>query len=348
MATDTLFRIASMTKPVTSVAVMMLADEGKLQVTDPVSKYLPEFRSPKVLPTMGSELVPAKREITIHDLLTHTSGINYRFASKGRQLELYREAGINDGLTTTDLTLAENVRRLAGLPLAHQPGAAWTYGLNTDVLGRVVEVASGQDLETFVRERICKPLRMNDTSFTLPPEKRNRLAALYKPTEPDKTIERVGDGLHKINELIYAPDYPYHGAKAYPSGGAGLVSTAADYSRFLRMLLNGGELDGARVLKPETVRQMTRDQLGGLDNPFGVHGGKFGYGFGIVTEGGKSKSPASVGSYSWGGIWNTFFWVDPEKQVVGVVMTQLYPNGHLGLGAEFQKRAYEALAPVEP
>jgi CubicO group peptidase (beta-lactamase class C family) len=349
MTPDTIFRIASMTKPITSVAILMLVDEGKLRLDDPLSKHLPEFKGLKVIaPRKEGDRdapapVPAEREVTIHDLLTHTSGIPYRFLAPPGLVDLYRKAGVHDGISSSELTLEENVKRIAKLPLAHQPGKAWTYGLNTDVLGRVVEVVSGQKLDDFFREQIFKPLKMNDTGFVVPADKKERLAALYKPG-PDGKIARVGEEPVQMNQLIYSAGYPCDPRNAYRSGGGGLVSTPADYARFLRMLLGGGELDGVRLLKPATVKLMTSNQIGDLANAFGVHGARFGYGLGLVTGEGKMKGPASPGSFSWGGIFYTFFWVDPKQEMVGVLMTQLFPNSHLSLQVDFQEKAYKALA----
>jgi CubicO group peptidase (beta-lactamase class C family) len=348
MTPDTIFRIASMTKPVTSVAVLILVDEGKLRLTDPVSKYLPEFKTPRVLvPGRSSKrgdfrLVPAERGITVHDLLTHTSGLTYRFFGRPHLAELYRKAGVSDGLAPTEGTIADEVKRLAGLPLLCQPGRAWEYGLSTDVLGRLVEVVSGKDLATFFRERIFEPLRMRDTYFFLPAGKRDRLAALYRPG-PDRKIVRVGEEPVQAGALVYSAALPYRGPRTYFSGGAGLVSTAADYARFLRMLQGGGKAGGARLLKPETVRRMTRNQVGNLRPWIREHGDGFGYGFGVVTAGQKDRGAVSPGTYSWGGIYNTYFWVDPHKQLIGILMTQIYPSNHLTLRRDFQKLAYEAL-----
>jgi CubicO group peptidase (beta-lactamase class C family) len=339
MAPDALFRIASMTKPITSVAAMMLVEEGKLRPDDPVSKYLPEFKGQKVL-APGKGPVPAQREITVSDLLTHTSGITYRF--RGGDLGgLYAKAGINDGLTPDNGTIADNVKKIAAQPLLFQPGTAWEYGLNTDVLGRVIEVASGKDLGAFFRERVFKPLGMRDTAFFPPKDDLPRLAALYTLT-PDRALKRVGDEPVTDGALVYSANYPYKGSKKYYSGGAGLVSTAADYGRFLQMLLGGGAYGGGRLLKAKTVKEMTTNHIGDKKMWITEHGDGFGYGFGVVTE--KEKGPASVGTYSWGGIFNTYFFVDPKKEVVAVLMTQLYPSNHLTIRPDFQKRVYEALA----
>jgi CubicO group peptidase (beta-lactamase class C family) len=341
MTTDTLFRIASMSKPVTSVAVMILVEDGRLKVTDPVSKYFPEFKNPKVLlPGSGGDtkLVPASREITIHDLLTHTSGLTYRFMAQEPFAGLYHKADICDGLNRPPFTMAENVRRLASLPLLHQPGSAFQYSLSTDVLGRLVEVVSGQNLESFLSRRIFKPLGMNDTYFDVPADKLSRLAAVYEPG-PDKRIRRVGDEPVLKGELVYCVTSPYRGQRGYCSGGAGLTSSAADYARFLQMLLNDGQWNGTRILKPATVREMTSNQIGDLKCMSPTD--RFGYGFGIVASASKDEL-ASVGSYSWGGFYSTLFWVDPEKKLVGVFMTQLFPADHLTLHQDFKKLAYAA------
>ena len=342
MTNDTLFRIASMSKPVTSVAVMILVDDGKLKVTDPVSKYLPEFKNQKVLVSgTGGEtkLVPASREMTVHDLLTHTSGLHYRFMAQKPLVELYSKANICDGLIRPTFTLAENVRHLAALPLVHQPGSAYQYGLSTDVLGRLVEVISGQSLESFMRKRIFEPLGMNDTYFDLPADKVGRLAVVYEPG-PDKRIRRVSEEAVNKGELSYCVTSPYQGQRGYCSGGAGLTSSAADYARFLQMLLNGGQWNGNRILKPETVREMTSNQIGDLK--FMLPTGRFGYGFSVVTSAGKDEV-TSVGSYAWGGFYSTGFWVDPEKKLVGVLMTQLVPSSDPPtLYQDFMKLAYAA------
>jgi CubicO group peptidase (beta-lactamase class C family) len=348
MTRDTIFRIASMTKPITSVAAMMLVDRGELKLDDPIAKYLPEFKDAKVaVPGKPGDAaryttVPAEREITVHHLLTHTSGITYRFFGKPILGDLYREAGVSDGLVQTEGTIGDNVKRLAKLPLLHQPGSAYEYGLNSDVLGRVIEVASGKDLDTFFREEIFRPLKMRDTYFFLPGEKKERLAALYTP-DKDKKISRVGEEPVKAGALIYSASFPYQGPRTFFSGGAGLVSTAADYGRFLQMLLNGGELDGVRLLKAETAKKMTENQIGELPMGFGSPGSRFGYGFGILIDPAKAKDVASAGTYTWGGIFNTYFWVDPQKKVIGIMMTQLYPSNPLALANELKKLAYESL-----
>src|SRR5579884_634127 len=346
MTTDTLFRLGSMTKPITSVAVMMLVEEGKLRLDDPVSKFLPEFKNPTVgVPNLFSRSLyvrPAGREITIRDLLNHTSGLTYRFWDLQPWTTLYRNGGVSDGLNHAPGTSLENVRRLARQPLMFQPGNFWGYGLSTDVLGVVVEVASGQDLETFFRERIFTPLKMNDTFFYIPEEKKDRLAALYIPDRHGK-VRRVGEGLATVGEMEFSATYPCERYGRYFSGGAGLVSTASDYARFLQMLLNGGELDGVRLLQTETITQMTSNQIGYMKTYFPQYGDSFGYGFGVLTVDGKPLDVASTGTYSWGGLFNTYFWVDPKKDLFGVLLIQLFTIGDLPLRQEFKKRAYDSL-----
>ncbi|MGH9324559.1 MAG: serine hydrolase domain-containing protein, partial [Vicinamibacteria bacterium] len=252
MEENTLFRIASMSKPITSVAVMMLFEEGGFALDDPASKFIPELSSPKVLRNDGSrETLPAAGEITIRQLLTHTSGIAYRFLGNEPLATMYAEAGVSDGLIETEGTIGEGVKRIAGLPLLHQPGERWSYGLSTDVLGYLVEVVSGQSLDLFLRERIFEPLGMADTRFFLSEEEPERLAAVYSWSKSEG-LRRLGDEPVIEAHLSYSTTFHYRGPRTYFSGGAGLVSTARDYFRFALMLRNGGELDGARLLKPET------------------------------------------------------------------------------------------------
>ncbi len=338
---DTIFRIASMSKPITSAAAMILVDDGKLRLDDPLSKYVPEFKAPVVAVSRKEDgkvawsTEPARRAITIHDLLTHTSGIGYRFANHPYLGPRFVKAGVSDGLSETPGTIGDNVKRIAGVPLVSQPGTRFVYGLNSDVLGRVIEVASGKTLAEFFRERLFEPLGMKDTAFVLPKEKQGRLAALYEP-DRNGVIHRIGTKPVTRGLLVYSATYPTAEGSKYYSGGAGLVSTAGDYHRFLRMLLNKGELDGKRVLKSETVAQMTRDQLGKIAAGGGP---RFGYGFGIETR--KDAVPPA-GSYSWGGIFYTHFWVDPKNEVCGVLMTQLYPSS-LKVREEFVRKVYDTL-----
>jgi CubicO group peptidase (beta-lactamase class C family) len=356
MSPESIFRIASMTKPVTSVAAMILADEGRLNLSDPIANYLPEFKFMKVAmprprgaagaspgsPGEEYELVQAYRPITVRDLLMHTSGICYRFTNRPYVGRLYTEAGICDGLVPSDVSLAENVRRIAMLPLHHQPGTAWEYGLNTDVLGRLVEVVSGRPLGAFVSERIFRPLKMNETYFLLPDAERDRLTALYEPG-PGGGIKRAADGTTTTGSLFYSPATAYRQQPGYFSGGAGLLSTAGDYARFLQMLLNRGDLDGVRVLRPETVDAMTHKQTADLPLWIPVHGFAFGYGFGVTTQSNADSKKDPAGTYSWGGIYYTDFWVDPKDEVVGVMMTQIFPSDRLKLRDEFHRLVNESI-----
>jgi CubicO group peptidase (beta-lactamase class C family) len=345
MAEGVIFRIASMSKPITSVAVMQLVEDGKLKLTDPLSKYVPEFKDMKVaVPSRDGksfETVKAEREITIHDLLTHSSGITYRIMSKPHVGKLYEEAGVCDGLVEAPVSLAENVRKIAKLPLVCQPGSAWEYGLNTDVLGHVVDVVSGQSLEDYMRARIFKPLKMNDTCFNLSREKHSRLASLYSIRE-DKSFHKVGEKAVTTGSFVYSGTVPTRADNRYFSGGAGLVSTAGDYFRFGQLMLNGGELDGARVLKAETVRAMTKNQLGKItimpDNA------QMGYGFGVLSEEAKKaqKDPSGVGTFGWGGAFGTYFWVDPKNELVGVVMAQVFPPDFT-VSTDIKKAVYAAM-----
>jgi CubicO group peptidase (beta-lactamase class C family) len=360
IADDTIYRIASMTKPITSVAVMMLVEEGKVKLDDPLAKYVPEFGNARVIVSVEKNGKPAretfeaaKRPITIQHLLTHTSGITYGFFGREPVAEHFKQAEVSDGLVDTPGTIGGHVARLARVPLLFQPGEKWEYGLNCDVLGRVIEVASGQRLDRFFAERIFEPLAMTDTYFAMPQEKRNRLAALYTSSE-NRTIRRVGKEQMKLGPLVYSATVPMQEPYTFFSGGAGLVSTADDYVRFCQMLLNGGELDGTQLLKRETVAQMTTNQIADLTPWIGSHGLQFGYGFGIVPEPSKqaeavssatAKEPASPGTYSWGGIYGTYFFVDPKEQLVGVLMMQVHPNDHITLRQDFQRLVYEALKP---
>jgi CubicO group peptidase (beta-lactamase class C family) len=321
-------------------------EDGKLRLDDPVSKYLPEFKDMTVLvPATGDidkpyRLVKADRTVTIQHLLTHTSGITYRMSNRPHLGLLYADAGISDGLVETAGTVGDNVSRLAKLPLLHRPGLAWEYGLSIDVIGRVIEVVSGKTLDEFFHTRIFEPLRMRDTGFVVPKDQRSRLAALYTPDDK-KRIHRVGESPVTVGSTTFSATYSTADDSRYQSGGAGLASTAGDYGRFLQMLLNRGEFDGQRLLKAETIDQMTRNRIGGLKNAFPIHGDGFGCGFGVVTGREEPPSPASKGSYSWGGIFNTFFWVDPNEEVIGLLFTQLYPFDHLTLWKDFQELVYQ-------
>ncbi|OHB68517.1 MAG: hypothetical protein A2Y77_08600 [Planctomycetes bacterium RBG_13_62_9] len=334
-----IFRIASMSKPITSVAVMMLYEEGCFRLSDPVSNLIPEFKDAKVLASGGDgtqeQLVPARRPITIRHLLTHTSGLTYHWDT--RVGAKYQEAGITHGLLQDEDLLADDMKKLAQLPLVHQPGEAWNYGLSTDVLGRVVEVASGMPFDEFLRKRIFEPLRMNDTCFYLSKDKVSRLTAVYGP-DPTGSLTRLGDGVLGEGAMRISVTYPYEGPRKYCSGGGGLCSTIQDYARFCQMLLNGGELDGARLLSPKTVELMTADHVGELNRDSG-----FGLGFGITRSLREAGDLTSVGAYRWGGFWYTTFFIDPAEKMVGVCMAQLYPSGKATLNAQFESLAHQAI-----
>ncbi len=336
MREDTIFRIASMTKPITSVAVLMLHEEGSFQLDDPIARFIPEFEHPEIVVHATSsprafERVPASREITIRHLLTHTSGISYGFSGVQPFTRLYAEAEISDGLVQTEGTIGPGIRRLAKQPLLHEPGTAWKYGLSTDVLGRLVEVASGRTLAEFFEEDIFLPLGMKDSYFFLPEEKVSRLASVYRP--------RRGGGLRELlagpiaeGAVVFSTSYHYQGPQTYFSGGAGLVSTVDDYYRFCQMLLNRGELTGVRLLKPETVREMTANQIGELS----IGDGKYGFGVSVETA-------DTAGAFGWGGFFFTSFWIDPELEVIGIFMAQLWPNQLARVDDDFRRAVDRAI-----
>ncbi len=337
--TDAIFRIASMTKPITSVAIMKLVEQGKLDLDDPLSKYIPEFKAPKVLVTAEPwQTEPARGEITIRQLLTHTSGLGYTFTETLGPI--YDRHGVLAGLATTSTDLETAMTRLAGMPLLFHPGEKWEYGMSTDVLGRVVEVASGRPLDEFVEDEICRPLGMNDTFFKVPSEKRPRLAAAYVPV--DTCIRKLKQGEVLRQDLgsgvvTITSDYAYAPSHRYLSGGAGLCSTAADYMRFCEMLRGGGALDGVRLLSEETVRQMTSNQVGELSTPFG-------FGFGIMPASDDVHAQLQ-GAYAWSGFWSTSFRVSPRGDWILVTMAQLAwdDDGTPAWHARYETLAAEAI-----
>jgi CubicO group peptidase (beta-lactamase class C family) len=309
-------------------------------LNDPISKYIPEFKNPKVLDKFNEAdttytTVPAKREITIRDLLTHTSGIAYAQIGTKESNAIYYKAGVVGGIGVDKIVLADKMKILAKLPLMHQPGEKWTYGLNTDVLGYLVEVISGMSLDEFLRKRIFEPLGMKDTYFYLPKEKRNRLATLY--TE-DSTGHVVKDGeTLQLNGTMYV-NYPDMDG-TYFSGGGGLSSTAYDYSIFMQMLLNGGDYNGKRILSRASIRMMTTNQIGDVN--FGDD--KFGLGFDLVTEKGAGKTPVSVGTFSWGGMFSSSYWIDPKEKVIAQFFLQQFPNSHGDIHDKFKAIVYHAI-----
>ena len=345
MQTDTIFRIASMTKPVTSLAVMMLYEEGYFLLSDPVSAYIPELKDLRILTSTSGEVetAAAEREITIRQLLTHTSGISYRFISNGNQREtvarLYAEAGVSDGLSETEGRIADLSGRLGELPLLFEPGEQFAYGLSIDVLGHLVEVVSGMTLMEYFDSRIFAPLAMVDTHFYLDDDKVGRLASVYTSTE-DGGMRELGNETVVDHYLVYSAAYPCKGPRSYYSGGVGLVSTISDYARFLQMLLNGGELDGVRLLSPTTVAMMTRNNIGDLNVGPGT---KFGFGFAVLEDPGLAGNPGSAGTYFWGGFFNTQFFVDPAEDLIGIIMTQRFPADRGNVRDKFVSGVYQAI-----
>lgn len=342
-----IFRIASQTKAIVSVAVLMLQEEGRLLLSDPVSRHLPEFAEATVARATGDgawEAVPTDRPMTLRHLLTHTAGIGY---GGGPAADAWAEAGITGWyFAHRDESIRETVRRMASLPFDAHPGERWVYGYGTDILGAVVEVASRLPLDEFLLDRIFEPLGMRDTHFYLPPEKRDRLTVVYSATEDG--LARAPDPGGMVGQGTYVD-----GPRASFSGGAGLLSTAGDYARFLQMMLNGGELDGRRILSPKSVELMTVDHLGGLlvrnvDEEGGLFGAErgvgFGLGFRIVEDLGARGAPGSVGEYGWGGAYHSSYWVDPAEDLVAVYLAQLIPAGNLDDHARFRALVYQALA----
>lgn len=326
---DDILRICSMTKPITSVGVMLLVEEGALSLDDPVSLYLPELAGLEVHTTRGP--VPPKRPITIAHLLSHTSGLTYGLFGETPVDSLYRREDVFSG------DLRNLVEEVGGLPLVGHPGEVWNYGVSTDVLGRVIEIVSGQRLDDFLSQRVLEPMGMTDTGFYASPEKAERLMTLY----------RTGaDGLLEPTNASECSD-PF--GPALLSGGGGLLSTAPDYLRFAQMLLNGGELEGTRLLRQETVEMMRTNRLPESLIPirvgpnFAPPGYGFGLGFSVLTDADATPIPDNDGVFRWLGYASTYFWIDPQEQLVGLVLTQLEPGTHPELEVEFQTLVYEAI-----
>jgi CubicO group peptidase (beta-lactamase class C family) len=339
MKTDAIFRIASMTKAITSTAVMILYEQGRIRLSDPVSKYLPEFTTMQVVSEVDEDgaivsLVPAQKPVRVVDLLTHTSGISYNFIP-GILQKPYADAGIIDGLTVSELTLAENIERLAQQPLLFEPGSKFAYGLSTDVLGRMIEVVSGQPLNQFFAENITGPLGMVDTWFYLPADRHDRLVTLYAHINGQGLVAATG-----TESSIYLddPDYPVNGAQTYFSGGAGLSSTAYDYGRFSQMLLNDGVLEGVRILSRKSVELMRTPRVDWNND----QRPDFGLGFMVVNNIGDGDELDSVGAFSWGGAFYTSFWVDPSEGLVAVFLSQGRPIDS-EIDAIFKTLVYQAL-----
>jgi len=334
-----IFRIASQTKAITSVAIMMLFEEGKLLLSDPVSQYIPSFKKQSVLLKLNPAdtsytTVPANREVTIKDLLTHTSGLGYAQIGSIEANAIYAKNNITAGLGVKDRTLLSAMTHLGELPLMHQPGEKFTYGLNTDLLGCLVEVISGISLDEFFRTRIFEPLGMKDTYFNLPASKADRLVNLYTETAPGKLVKAYAGMLNSTANANY-PLVPH----TYFSGGAGLSSTLYDYAIFLQMLLNDGVYNGKRFLGRNTVRMMTTNQIDGIN----YAGGTFGLGFQITTEKNSGTSPAQTGTFSWGGAFATSYWVDPKEKMVYLFFRQLQARTHNEVVEKFRALTYQAI-----
>lgn len=337
MPSNALFRLASQTKAIVSAGIMTLWEQGKFMLDEPIADFIPEFRHPQVLDKFNAAdttytTVPAKREITFRDLLTHTSGIDYAGIGSKEMIAIYAKAGIPSGLGNINADLKERMKALGKLPLVHQPGEKWTYGLNTDLLGALTEIISGTNLEDYLTQTIFKPLGMKDTYFNVPAAKANRLAAVYTEDSLQHVI-KWGKTFRGID-----PDYPLLN-KHYFSGGAGLTSTAFDYAIFLQMMLNKGKYNGVQVLAPRTVELMTTGQLdfmfNGADN--------FGLGFQVTSEKSGARQPRNAGSFSWGGYFGTTYWADPKAKLIGMIMTQQSPDSHGDITPRTEQLIYQAL-----
>ena len=362
MEEDAIFRIYSMTKPITGVALMMLYEEGKFRLNDPIAWYMPELANLEVaLSTAGTAVISdgtvsrgvgetneellgktrkPKRQPTIRDLLIHTAGFTYGIFGNTEVDQLYRQSstiGIMD-----QRNLQQFVQDLGKLPLQYEPGAQWHYSVSVDVQGRLVEVLSGMSFGEFLKTRLFEPLDMKDTAFFVPSEKQSRLAQLYKPaglTELNFMAPTTGKGLEVADAYISAG---FLAPPEFESGGAGLVSTARDYLRFAQMMLNGGELDGVRILSPKTVQLMTSNHLGDLPMGWGGKGLGFGLGFGLVLEPEITGEVSSAGEFNWGGAAGTRFWVDPEENLIGIFMVQSIPH-RTRLAGDFKVLVYSAM-----
>lgn len=364
MEADSIFRIYSMSKPVTGVALMMLFEEGKFLLNDPVAKYLPELANLEVAIATADAVTdnatdgtsnatktieakdaagktrPPRRQPTIRDLMRHTAGFTYGVFGNTEVDRLYREAQ----LLSSELTLAEFVEKIGQIPLQFEPGERWHYSVSVDIQGRLVEAISGQSFGDFLQQRIFAPLGMVDTSFFIEPSKRERLAKLYAPEGTPGSLTAfltpgTSDQLEPANDFA---DLGFQPGAKFESGGGGLLSTAMDYLRFCQMLLNGGELDGTRLLSPRSVAMMSSDQMGDVKHPYPEPGASFGLNFAVTSDPGAAGSSSSVGEYRWGGAAGTKFWIDPTEKVIGVFMVQSLPH-RTSLGDQFKALTYQAL-----
>ena len=335
MQFDTLFRIYSMTKPITSAAMMMLYEQGHFQLNDPVARFIPGFKDVKVLNQMtesGPDLVELDTDITIWHLLTHTSGLSYGFEEADPIDKIYQESLSALEERNQEITLELLIQELTQVPLAFQPGNAWRYSLATDVLGYLVQVISGQPFDDFLKQNIFEPLGMVDTDFYVPENKIARFAANYGPGE--------NGGLQMIDSPATSK---YASPTKNPSGGGGLISTAVDYLQFAQMMLNKGELNGAQLLGRKTVEMMTMDHLGGVLHPFDDPAHGMGLGVGVLINVAQSREPGSIGLYGWGGAANTFFWIDPEEALIGLLLLQFMPNNVYPVTPDFKVAVYQSL-----
>ena len=338
MEKNQIFRIASQTKAITSTAVMMLWEEGKFQLNDPISKWIPEFKNPQVMTgfrfsdsTYSAR--PASREITIKDLLTHTSGLGYGMIDGDERMKMiYQKAGIIDLYTTEPVTIGENIKKLAKLPLHHDPGSKYTYSEGLDVLGYFIEIVSGMPFDEFLSTRLFQPLMMTNTGFYLNEAQGEKLV----------TVHQFANGEWRpMPVTFYDPDYPKTGAKVFFSGGAGLSSTAEDYAKFLQMYLNGGVYNGKRILSPTTIELIMSNQVGSL---FGGGGKDYGLAFGIVNEVGfPSGGNGSVGTFDWGGYFNTQYFADPVTKTIGILMKQTQGGNGDQTGWKFRQMVFAAV-----
>lgn len=337
-----IFRIASQTKAVTSVAAMILWEEGKFGLDDPVSMYIPTFANQGVLDKYNPKdtsytMIPAKRAITIRDILSHTSGLGYPGIGTPEANAIYAKAKITGGVGVRDEKLSDVMTRLGTIPLMYQPGEKWMYSLGTDLLGHLVEIWSGKSLEEFFIERIFDPLKMNDTRFNQSPEKAPRLVNFF---------QEGADGIKKQSTSFGGAldmNFPFQ-PTGYFSGGGGLSSTTTDYAVFLQMLLNDGEYNGVRILARNTVRMMTMNQIGDLFvNVTGPTENKFGLGFSLITENGSRLSPSQAGTYAWGGVFSTGYWVDPKEEMICIIYRQIW-GSKVGLTDKaFRPLVYQAI-----
>ncbi|MCG6187972.1 serine hydrolase domain-containing protein [Maribellus maritimus] len=336
---DDIFRIASQSKAITSTAVMMLWEEGKFSLDDPISKYIPEFENARVLKTFRYNDttwtgIPVKNKITIRHLLTHTSGIGYGdIDSDERMKMIYQKAGIVIAFTKKDVSIEENIKKLAKLPLHHEPGSAYVYSMGLDVLGYLVEIVSGMPFDEFLKTHIFDPLGMKDTYFYLPGEKVNRLVSVQ---------QKVDGKWEKYPVTFYDPEYPVEGAKTLFSGGGGLSSTAKDYAVFLQMYLNGGEYNGIRLLSRTTVRSIMGNQMGNIwgedaDSYYGLT-------FSVLTEKGQNKGGlGNKGTFNWGGYFNTQYFADPQENIIGIIMKQTRGPVNDQTGWKFRQMVFQTI-----